>query len=58
MDILKAFSLLDAEYPINIKGTLEDPLFQANQIGKLLGLANIYETLRDFSEDEKGGQFN
>lgn len=54
MDILKAFSLLDAEYPINIQGTLEYPLFQANQIGKLLGIANINDNLRDFSEDERG----
>jgi prophage antirepressor-like protein len=54
MDILKAFSLLDAEYQINIQGTLEDPLFQANQIGKLLGISNIRENLRDFSDDEKG----
>ena len=54
MDILKAFSLLDAEYHINIQGTLEDPLFQANQIGKLLGIRNIRENLKDFSDKEKG----
>jgi len=53
MDILKAFSLLDTEYQINIQGTLEDPIFQANQIGKLLGISNIRENLRDFSSDEK-----
>ena len=53
MDILKAFSLLDTEYQINIQGTLEDPLCQANQIGKLLGISNIRENMRDFSEDEK-----
>jgi prophage antirepressor-like protein len=53
MDILKAFSLLDTEYHINIQGTLEDPLFQANQIGQLLGISNIRENLRDFCHDEK-----
>ena len=53
MDILKAFSLLDTEYQINIQGTMEDPLFQANQIGNLLGISNIRENLRDFSSDEK-----
>jgi prophage antirepressor-like protein len=53
MDILKAFSLLDVEYHINIQGTLENPLFQANQIGKLLGISNIREGLRDFSSNEK-----
>jgi prophage antirepressor-like protein len=54
MDILKAFSLLDTEYQINIQGTLEDPLFQSNQIGKMLGISNIRENMRDFSENEKG----
>lgn len=53
MDILKAFSLLDVEHHINIQGTLENPLFQANQIGKLLGISNIREGLRDFSSNEK-----
>ena len=53
MDILKAFSLFDVEHHINIQGTLENPLFQANQIGKLLGISNIRENLRDFSENEK-----
>ena len=33
MDILKAFKLLDKTIEINIQGTLENPLFQANQIG-------------------------
>lgn len=33
---------------------MEDPLFQANQIGKLLGISNIHENLRDFSDNEKG----
>jgi prophage antirepressor-like protein len=53
MDILKAFSLLDTEYLINIQGTLDDPLFQANQIGKLLGIGNLSENLRDFDIEEK-----
>ena len=53
MDILKAFSLLDESYTINIQGTLEKPLFQANQIGKLLGIAKIRTSIDDFDEDEK-----
>jgi prophage antirepressor-like protein len=53
MDILKAFSLLDIDYPINIQGTLEEPLFQANQIGKILGIVNIHHSLIDFSNNEK-----
>lgn len=53
MDILKAFKLLDETIEINIQGTLENPLFQANQIGKLLDLTNIRVNLQDFNEEEK-----
>jgi hypothetical protein len=35
---------------INILGTADDPLFQASQIGKLLGSVNIREY---FNEDER-----
>lgn len=41
---------------VNIKGPdqtrPEEPLFQSNQIGELLGLTNIRMTLKDFDEDE------
>jgi len=53
MDILKAFKLVDTEIIINIEGTYENPLFQANQIGKILEIKNIVENLRDFDENEK-----
>jgi len=53
MDILKAFSLCDKEYPINIQGTIDEPLFQANQIGKLLEMANINKLLSSFDNNEK-----
>jgi prophage antirepressor-like protein len=53
MDILKAFSLNDQEYPVNIQGTVDDPLFQANQIGKLLDMKNINKVLSTFDSDEK-----
>ena len=52
MDILKIFSLLENDdgekHHINIQGTVDDPLFQANQIGKILGLGNISEAIKDF----------
>ena len=38
MDILKAFKLINENYEINIQGTLDDPLFQANQIAKILDI--------------------
>jgi len=53
MDILKAFKLVDKEININIQGTFDEPLFQANQIGKILELVNINESLKDFNTDEK-----
>jgi prophage antirepressor-like protein len=53
MDILKIFNLYDNEIKINIIGTVENPLFQANQIGKLLGLRNIRESIKNFDEDER-----
>ena len=53
MDILKSFNLNNQEYQINIQGTHDEPLFQANQIGKLLGIKNIREVLRNFDDDEK-----
>jgi len=38
MDIFRAFNLNDEEHIINIQGTVEDPLFQANQVCDLLGI--------------------
>ena len=53
MDILKAFKLIDEEFIINIQGTLENPIFQANQIGHILGISNIRESIRDYDDEEK-----
>ena len=53
MDILKAFSLCDQEYQINIQGSLDEPLFQANQIGKLLGIVKIRNHMMSFNENDK-----
>jgi prophage antirepressor-like protein/DNA-binding transcriptional MerR regulator len=53
MDILKAFSLFDEEHEINIQGTPENPLFQANQIGKLLGISNIHVSIKDYEPNYK-----
>lgn len=53
MDILKAFSIDGEQHQINVQGTIDDPLFQANQIGKLLGLANVNKTIGTFDNDEK-----
>jgi len=51
--IVKAFVTNDETAEINIQGTYDDPLFQANQIGKLLGILNIRATIKDFEEEER-----
>jgi prophage antirepressor-like protein len=54
MDILKAFSICDSNHEVHIHGTVEDPLFQANEIGKLLGIVYIWNSIQNFDNDEKG----
>ena len=53
MDLIKAFTYIDTDHTVNIKGTSIDPLFQANQIGALIDIKNIHTTIRDFDSDEK-----
>jgi len=53
MDILRAFKLCGNEININIQGTIDEPLFQANQIGKILEMKNINQTLLNFSDKHK-----
>lgn len=53
MDILKAFSLYDTEYPINIQGSIDKPLFQANQIASLLEMNNLRKSMLNFDETDK-----
>lgn len=53
MDLIKFFVDNDENIEINIQGTVDEPLFQANQIGKLLGLTNINKNIKDFDQDEK-----
>ena len=50
MDIFRAFSLNDKEHLINIQGTIEDPLFQGNQIGELLGIKNFHAHINYFKD--------
>jgi prophage antirepressor-like protein len=53
MDILKAFNLLDKTYEIKIQGTFENPLFHAKQLGNLLEIINIRNSISDFTDDER-----
>ena len=53
MDIFRAFNLNDKDHIINIQGTIEDPLFQANQICDLLGIKSFRSHIDDFTEEHK-----
>jgi prophage antirepressor-like protein len=53
MDILKAFKIADEEHHVTIKGTPEKPLFLAKDIGKILGIVKIRNSLTDLGDDEK-----
>ena len=55
MDILKAFKLLNNEnIEVNIKGTPEEPLFNAKQIGNIIGIKNIREVIKKYDDTERG----
>jgi len=53
MDIIKAFNANDLHTEIVIKGTLDDPLFRASDVGVVLDMVNIRATIVDFDESEK-----
>jgi prophage antirepressor-like protein len=53
MDIVKAFNTNDLHTEIVIKGTVNDPLFRASDIGVVLELSNIRMSIADFDESEK-----
>ena len=53
MDIVKAFNENDLHTEIIIKGTVNDPLFRASDIGVVLELSNIRMSIADFDESEK-----
>lgn len=53
MDIVKAFNSNELHTEIVIKGTQENPLFRASDIGLVLDMGNIRTTINDFNETEK-----
>lgn len=53
MEIIKAFSENNLHTEITIKGTPEEPLFRASDIGEILGLSNIRVTIKDYNETQK-----
>jgi prophage antirepressor-like protein len=53
MDIVKAFNTNDLHTEIVIKGTVNDPLFRASDVGVVLDIASIRSVIRDYDESEK-----
>jgi prophage antirepressor-like protein len=53
MDIVKAFNTNDLHTEIVIKGTHEDPLFRASDIGIILDISSIRSVIREFNDSEK-----
>jgi len=39
--------------PLMVHGTIEDPLFSANEIGQILGLSNIHMSLKNIDDKDK-----
>ena len=53
MEIVKAFNENELHTEIVIKGTSENPLFRASDIGNVLEISTIRSIIRDFNETEK-----
>lgn len=53
MDIVKAFNENSLHTEIVIRGTVNDPLFRASDIGQILEISNIRTSTLDFDETEK-----
>ena len=53
MEIVKAFNSNQLHTEIIIKGTCEEPLFRASDIGVVLELSNIHASIKDFNDTEK-----
>jgi len=53
MEIVKAFNTNKLHTEIVIKGTIEEPLFRANDIGEILEISTIRNSIADYDETEK-----
>ena len=53
MEIVKAFNENNLHTEIVIKGSYEEPLFRANDIGEILEMSNIRAHIQHFDKSEK-----
>jgi len=56
MEIIRNFENNNCHIDISIRGTYENPLFRANDIGEILGIVQIRNTIQNFDETEKVSQ--
>ena len=54
MDIVKAFNSNELHTEIVIKGTYDNPLFRASDVGVVLEISNIRSAIQMFDSSEKG----
>ena len=55
MDIIKRFQNNDLTVHVTIRGCNEEPLFRASDIGEVLEMTNIRQSIQDFDHSEKHG---
>ena len=53
MEVVKAFNSNNLHTEIVIKGTINEPLFRANDVGTILEMTNIRATIQNFDDSEK-----
>jgi len=53
MEVVKAFNSNNLHTDILIKGTYEEPLFRASDIGEILGISNIRVSISKFNESQR-----
>jgi len=53
MEVVKAFNSNNLHTDILIKGTYEEPLFRASDIGEVLEMGNIRTSIQNFDNTEK-----
>ena len=53
MDAVKAFNSNQLHTEIVIKGTYDEPLFRASDIGEILEMANIRASIIDYDDTER-----
>jgi prophage antirepressor-like protein len=53
MEVVKAFNYNKLHTEIVIKGTHDEPLFRASDVGEILQMTNIRASIADFDDTEK-----